>query len=52
MSFNCYAHALDRTPDLDLPDQRSVPIDLRLVVMRLGYRAPPACCSASIEDNA
>src|SRR5882724_8850330 len=32
MSFNCYAHALDRTPDLDLPDQRSVPIDLRLVV--------------------
>src|SRR6266404_3979135 len=32
MSFNCYAHALDRTPDLDLPDQRSVPVDLRLLV--------------------
>ncbi len=32
MSFSCYAHALDRTPDLDLPDQRSVPVDLRLLV--------------------
>src|SRR6266478_8657692 len=32
MSFTCYAHALDRTPDLDLPDQRSVPVDLRLLV--------------------
>src|SRR2546426_5927267 len=32
LSFNCYAHALDSTPDLDLPDPRSVPVDLRLLV--------------------
>jgi DNA-directed RNA polymerase specialized sigma24 family protein len=32
MSFGCYAHGLDRTPDLDLPDQRSVPVDVRLLV--------------------
>lgn len=32
MSFSCYAHGLERTPDLDLPDQRSVPVDLRLLV--------------------
>lgn len=32
MSFTCYAHGLDRTPDLELPDQTSVPVDLRLLV--------------------
>ena len=32
MSFSCYAHGLDRTPDLELPDQSSVPADLRLLV--------------------
>jgi RNA polymerase sigma factor (sigma-70 family) len=32
MSFSCYAHGLDRTADLDLPDQSSVPIDVRLLV--------------------
>jgi RNA polymerase sigma factor (sigma-70 family) len=32
MSFSCYAHGLDRTPDLDLPDQSSVPIDVGLLV--------------------
>jgi len=32
MSFSCYAHGLDRTPDQDLPDQNSVPIDIRLLV--------------------
>jgi RNA polymerase sigma factor (sigma-70 family) len=32
MSFSCYAHGLDRTPALDLPDQSSVPVDLRLLV--------------------
>src|SRR5262245_10972264 len=32
MSFGCYAHGLDRTPDLDLPDQRSTPVDVRLLV--------------------
>jgi len=30
--FACYAHGLDSTPDLDLPDPRSVPADLRLLV--------------------
>src|SRR5437660_7201059 len=27
LTFACYAHGLDATPDLDLPDQRSVPAD-------------------------
>ncbi len=31
-SFSCYAHGLDNTPDLDLPDPQSVPADLRLLV--------------------
>src|SRR5262245_50146051 len=30
--FACYAHGLDTTPDLDLPDPRTVPADLRLLV--------------------
>jgi len=32
MTFNCYAHGLDSTPDLDLPDEREAPADLRLLV--------------------
>lgn len=32
MSFSCYAHGLERTPDLELPDPRSVPVDLRLLL--------------------
>lgn len=32
ISFSCYGHGLDRTPDLDLPDQSSVPVDVRLLV--------------------
>jgi len=32
MSFSCYAHGLDRTADLDPPDQSSVPVDVRLLV--------------------
>jgi RNA polymerase sigma factor (sigma-70 family) len=32
LSFGCYAHGLDGTPDLDLPDQRSAPADIRLLV--------------------
>ena len=32
VGFECYAHGLDNTPDLDLPDPRSVPADLRLLV--------------------
>jgi RNA polymerase sigma factor (sigma-70 family) len=32
MTFGCYAHGLDTTPDLELTDQRSVPADMRLLV--------------------
>ena len=32
LTFSCYAHGLDKTPDLDSPDQTSVPIDVRLIV--------------------
>ena len=32
MSFSCYAHRLDRTADLDPPNQSSVSIDVRLLV--------------------
>src|SRR5437879_8813953 len=29
LTFSCYAHGLDNTPDLDLPDEASVPVDVR-----------------------
>ncbi len=32
LSFSCYGHGLDSTPDLDLPDDRSAPADVRLLV--------------------
>jgi RNA polymerase sigma factor (sigma-70 family) len=32
LTFSCYAHGLDNTPDLDLPDEASVPVDVRLLV--------------------
>ncbi len=32
LPFGCYGHGLDTTPDLDLPDQRTVPVDVRLLV--------------------
>jgi RNA polymerase sigma factor (sigma-70 family) len=32
LTFGCYAHGLDKTPDLDLPDEASVPVDVRLLV--------------------
>jgi hypothetical protein len=28
----CYGHGLDATPDLDLPDEDSVPVDVRMLV--------------------
>ena len=31
-TFECYGHGLDSTPDLELPDQSSVPADVRLLV--------------------
>ena len=32
LTFSCYAHGLDDTPDQDLPDAGSVPVDVRLLV--------------------
>src|SRR5438552_454913 len=32
MTFSCYGHGLDATPDLDLPDEHHAPADLRLLV--------------------
>jgi RNA polymerase sigma factor (sigma-70 family) len=32
MTFSCYGHGLDSTLDLDLPDPRGVPADIRLLV--------------------
>lgn len=32
LTFSCYAHGLDTTPDLDPPDAASVPVDVRLLV--------------------
>jgi RNA polymerase sigma factor (sigma-70 family) len=32
LTFSCYAHGLDSTPDQDLPDESSVPVDVRVLV--------------------
>ena len=32
MTFSCYGHGLDATPDLDLADEHHAPADLRLLV--------------------
>src|SRR5207245_7477730 len=32
MTFGCYGHGLDSTPDLDLPDQESVGADVHVLV--------------------
>src|SRR6266850_5048772 len=32
MTFSCYGHGLDNTPDLDPPDEAVVPVDVRLIV--------------------
>lgn len=32
LTFGCYAHGLDATPDFDPPDERTIPVDVRLVV--------------------
>jgi len=32
LTFGCYGHGLDQTPDFDPPDQASVPVDVRLLV--------------------
>src|SRR6266571_3342356 len=32
LTFGCYAHGLDATPDFDPPDERTVSVDVRLLV--------------------
>jgi RNA polymerase sigma factor (sigma-70 family) len=32
LTFGCYGHGLDTTPDFDPPDERTVPVDVRLLV--------------------
>jgi DNA-directed RNA polymerase specialized sigma24 family protein len=32
LTFGCYGHGLDATPDFDPPDDRALPVDVRLVV--------------------
>jgi RNA polymerase sigma factor (sigma-70 family) len=44
MTFSDYGRGLDETPDLDLPDSREIPIDVRLFV----EEARIACTSAML----
>jgi RNA polymerase sigma factor (sigma-70 family) len=46
LTFGCYAHGLDATPDFDLPDERTVPVDVRLLVdeARIGCTAGMLLC--------
>ena len=46
LTFACYGHGLEKTPDLDLPDQRTVPSDVRLLVdeARIGCTSGMLLC--------
>jgi RNA polymerase sigma factor (sigma-70 family) len=46
VTFSCYGHGLDSTPDLDLPDARDVPADVRLLVdeARIGCTSGMLLC--------
>jgi RNA polymerase sigma factor (sigma-70 family) len=46
MTFSCYGHGLDATPDLDLPDDVSVPTDTRVLVdeARIGCTSGMLLC--------
>jgi len=46
LSFSCYGHGLDGTPDLDLPDAGNVPADVRLLVdeARIGCTSGMLLC--------
>ena len=46
LTFSCYGHGLDSTPDLDLPDARDVPADVRLLVdeARIGCTSGMLLC--------
>jgi len=45
-TFSCYGHGLHNTPDLDLPDERGVPPDIRLLVdeARIGCTSGMLLC--------
>ena len=46
LSFGCYGHGLDQTPDLDPPDPASVPVDVRVLVdeARIGCTSGMLLC--------
>ncbi len=46
LTFSCYGHGLDSTPDLDLPDTSDVPADIRLLVdeARIGCTSGMLLC--------
>jgi RNA polymerase sigma factor (sigma-70 family) len=46
MTFGCYAHGLEGTPDLDLPDPRTAPVDLQVLVdeARIGCTSGMLLC--------
>ena len=46
LTFSCYGHGLANTPDLDLPDRRTVAADVRLLVdeARIGCTAGMLLC--------
>jgi RNA polymerase sigma factor (sigma-70 family) len=46
LTFACYGHGLENTPDLDLPDQSTVAADVRLLVdeARIGCTAGMLLC--------
>jgi RNA polymerase sigma factor (sigma-70 family) len=46
LTFSCYAHGLDATPDLDFPDESTAPADVRLLVeeARLGCTSGMLLC--------
>jgi len=46
LTFSCYAHGLDATPDLDLPDESAAAPDVRLLVdeARLGCTSGMLLC--------
>lgn len=46
LTFSCYGHGLDTTPDLDPPDEKSVPVDVQVLVdeARIGCTAGMLLC--------
>ena len=52
ISFRSYGHALDNTPDLDLPDPSSVPAEVRLLVVEAMISCVSGMLSVSIVSSA